>query len=159
MICINLQDLKAIASNLATQSNGNPNYKVEDFYLIFPFFQGKVPQTMVEYYIGLAHSSLSYKQYGEQWNYAMSLYVAHFLTLYLQLSQGLTEDSPVSSIIKNSLAQGLISSKSAGDLSLSYDYSYIDNDLNSWAAWKMTKYGQIFASIAKLIGKPGSLIW
>lgn len=156
---INLMELRGIASNLLAHWGNNPSYSKEDFLAVFPQFKNKVPDIMIDYYINLANACLSYNMYGEQWNYAMSLYVAHFLTLYLKLSDGITEDSPVSQVIRSSLGFGLVASKSAGDLSLSYDYGAINEDLNGWAAWKMTTYGQLFATIAKLVGKAGSYIW
>ena len=53
--------------------------------------------------------------------------------------------------------------KEDGDIevlvSYSQDVSTITNDLDGWAQWKLTKYGVQFASIAKLMGKGGMLVW
>ena len=107
----------------------------------------------------MANASLSYDIYQDQWTYAMSLYIGHFVSLWLQMTNGLNEDSPAAKVIQSSMAQGLIATKSAGSLSIGYDNSTVDNDLQGWAAWKLTKYGILFASLAKLMGKPGSYIW
>ena len=155
---INLRQLISLAANFQGDSS-NPSYTVEEFLEIYPQFTGKIPSAVMQYYISMGNSCLSYRMYGDQWSMAMSLYIAHFLTLYLQSTNGLTADSPASQVINSSMAYGLTASKSAGDLSKSYDYGSINDDLNGWAAWKLTIFGQQFASIAKLVGKAGSFIW
>lgn len=153
-----LRQLKSLAANIKGSFN-NPSYTRENFLEVYPQFTNTVPETVVNFYIRMANASLSYDIYCDQWEYAMSLYVAHFVTLWLQLSNGLNADSPAARVLQNSLAQGLIASKSAGSLSISYDNSTVGNDLQGWAAWKLTKFGVMFASLAKLMGKPGSYIW
>jgi hypothetical protein len=153
-----IRQLKSLAANIKGTFN-NPPYTREDFLAIYPQFTRVIPANVIDFYISMANASLSYDIYRDQWVYAMGLYVGHFLTLWLQMTNGLDENSPASKIIQNSMAQGLLASKSAGSLSLSYDNSTVDNDLQGWAAWKLTKYGMLFASLAKLMGKPGSYIW
>ena len=89
----------------------------------------------------------------------MTLFVAHYLTLYLQTTNGLNENSPVSQVLANSYAAGLTASKSAGSLSKSYDYGSVNDDFAGWGAWKLTAFGQQFATMAKLVGKGGSYLW
>ena len=153
-----IRQLKNLAANIRGTFN-NPSYSREDFLSIYPQFTNIVPENVVDFYISMANASLSYDIYQDQWAYAMGLYVGHFLTLWLQISNGLNENSPAARVIQSSMAQGLVASKSAGSLSISYDNSSVDNDLQGWAAWKLTKFGTMFASLAKLMGKPGSYIW
>ena len=153
-----IRQLKSLAANIRGTFN-NPSYTRQDFLDIYPQFTKVIPENVIDFYISMANACLSYDIYRDQWTYAMGLYVGHFLTLWLQMTSGLNEDSPANKIIQNSIAQGLLASKSAGSLSLSYDNSTVDNDLQGWAAWKLTKYGLLFASLAKLMGKPGSYIW
>ena len=153
-----LRQLKSLAANIKGNLN-NPSYTRAQFLAIYPQFTNTVPTTVVDFYISMANASLSYDIYQDQWEYAMGLYVGHFLTLWLQMTNGLGENSQASQVIQSSMAQGLTASKSAGSLSISYDNSTVDNDLPGWAAWKLTKYGILFASLAKLMGKPGSYIW
>lgn len=153
-----IRQLKSLAANIRGTFN-NPPYTRDDFLSIYPQFTNIVPVNVVDFYLSMANASLSYDIYQDQWNYAMGLYIGHFVSLWLQMTNGLTENSPAAKVIQSSMAQGLIASKSAGSLSISYDNSSVDNDLQGWAAWKLTKFGIMFASLAKLMGKPGSYIW
>ena len=150
-------ELISIASGIRGIEN-NPEYTKEQFLAIYPQFTN-ISDAVFEFYLKLANSSLSYDAWGDQWEQGMALYIAHFLTLYLQTTNGLSADSPASKVIQASYSQGLVSSKSVGDISKSYDYGSINDDLKGWAAWKLTAFGQQFATIAKLIGKGGSYIW
>ena len=151
-------ELISLASNIKGVI-GNPAYTEETFLSIFPQFSNKVPASVLTFYLKLANSSLSYARWGDSWEMGMSLFLAHYLTLYLQTSNGLDENSPVSQVLANSYAAGLTASKSAGSLSKSYDYGSVNDDFNGWGAWKLTAFGQQFATMAKLIGKGGSYIW
>lgn len=151
-------EIISIASNIKSVE-GNPHYTKEQFLAIFPQFSGKVPDSVMQFYINLANSSLSYSRWGDSWEMGMALYIAHYLTLYIQATNGLSSDSPISQVISNSLAMGLTASKSAGSLSKSYDYGSINDDFMGWGDLKLTLFGQQFATKAKLVGKGGSLIW
>jgi len=87
----------------------------------------------------------------------MSLFIAHFLTLYLQTLSS-AEDS-VKKIINAGLAKGVQTSKSAGDLSVSYDFSIIANDFEGWGTYKQTAFGQQFLTLAKVVAKGGMVVW
>jgi len=153
-----LRQIKYLAANIRGTFN-NPSYTRAQFLALYPQFTNTVPETVVDFYIGMANASLSYDIYQTQWEYAMGLYVGHFVTLWLQLTNGMDANASAARVIQGSMAQGLIASKSAGSLSISYDNSSVDGDLQGWAAWKLTKFGIQFASLAKLMGKPGSYIW
>lgn len=156
-IYLDVRRLASLASNIRSNYN-NPPFNKQDILDIYPQFSN-ISDTVVDFYIALANSSLSYDQWGDQWKFGMILYVSHFLALWIQATNGLDKDSPANKILQNSYAVGLVSSKSVGSLSKSYDYSSINDDLKGWAEWKTTVYGRQFATIAKLIGKGGSLIW
>lgn len=161
MLCpfnISERELISIASNIKGILS-NPAYSKTDFLAFFPQFTGKVPDSVLDFYIRLANNSLSYSRWGDQWEMGMTLFVAHYITLYLQATAGLDANSPVQQVISNSLAQGLVASKSAGSLSKSYDYGSVNDDFAGYGTWKLTSFGQQFITIAKLIGKGGSYIW
>lgn len=151
-------ELISIASNIKRIEN-NPQFTVENFLEVFPQFSNKIPTSVIDFYLKLANSSLSYSRWGDSWEMGMTLFIAHHLTLYLKSIAGLDENSPAQQVINQSLAMGLTASKSAGSLSKSYDYGSINDDLNGWGAWKLTAFGQQFISIAKLMGKGGSYLW
>lgn len=155
---ISERELINLAANIKPVA-GNPSYTAEDFLSIYGVLGNKVPAALLNFYISLANNSLSYSRWGESWSMGMALFIAHHLTLYLMSVSNLNENSPASQVVSASLAAGLTASKSAGSLSKSYDYGAINDDLTGLGTWKLTLYGQQFATMAKLIGKGGSYIW
>jgi hypothetical protein len=161
----------AAASNLRTGEN--LPYTVEDFYALYPAFgpretpaedpEGEptitylVDPLVIEMYIELAGAVVKEARWHKRWKFAMSLFVAHFLTLYLQsLSDA---NSTAAQVVAAGQAKGLLSSKSVGDVSVSYDFSAIAQGLDGWAAWNLTTYGQQYATLAKIAGIGGMYVW
>lgn len=143
------------ASNL--WSTTNPPYTSSDFYKFFPQFEGKLDEEIVNLYVTLADNSLSERRWGTAWRIGMANFIAHFCSIHIQNS--LSAESDVGQLISTANAKGLISSKSAGDVSVSYDFGSIMDDIKGYAQWKLTNYGIQFASFAKMVGKGGSYIW
>jgi len=153
---INPAPLVDKASNVGS-NNSSETYNESVFLSFFPQFTGKVSQDILNAYIGMAIECLPYSRWQSQWSFGISLFVAHFLTLYL-----MTVDDPNSTassvIAKSRSAMGIASSKSAGDVSISYDHGYLES-INEWGTWGLTIYGQQFVSLAKLMGKGGMYVW
>lgn len=151
----------ADASNLKTGTN--PPFTLDDFYLMYPQF-GKdsdnnyvVPVEVQEMYFELANACIKEARWHKTWKLAMGWFIAHFLTLYVQ---GMADpNSGAASVLKAGQAQGLQTSMSAGDVSISIDYSTITTGIDGWAGWKLTTYGQQLANIGRLIGKGGMYIY
>lgn len=144
------------ASNIQS-SLKNPPFSKDEFLAFYPQFTGKVPDIVLEAYIGMANACLSIERWNEQWQVGMSLYVAHFITLYLTTMDDPT--APASKVIAASKgAMGIPASKSVGDVSISYDYSYLST-VSSWSSWLTTTYGQQFVTLAKLMGKGGMYVY
>ncbi|HWQ41317.1 MAG TPA: DUF4054 domain-containing protein [Desulfosporosinus sp.] len=158
---VNVIGIITNASNLRTGEN--PPYTLEDFLSVYPQFgpdtEGLhlVPTVILQMYINLANASIQEARYHGAWALCMGFFVAHFATLWLQgmASAG----SPAAQVLEAGKAQGLTTSESVGDVSVSTDYSAIANDLDGWAAWKLTIYGQQLATIGKLMGKGGMMVW
>lgn len=159
-------NLVSTASNL--RGGANPPYTLNDFYINYPAFGPMHPcdssnaeylinPVVMQMYIDLANACLQESRWRSYWKVAMGWFVAHFLTLYLQSMAD--AGSPAAKVINAGQARGLQSSKSVGDVSVSYDFSTAMNDLDGWAAWKLTVYGQQLATAAKLVGKGGMYAW
>jgi len=137
----------------------NPTYTINDFYAQYPqFFEPEdpvnpsavptplVPMEIMQAYIDLANDSISYSLYGNSlWKICMGLFIAHFLTLYLQ-----TSDDPLSGG-----TTGLISSKSVDSVSVSYDNSAITSDMKGFGMFKATSYGEQLVTFAKMLSVGG----
>ena len=108
-------------------------------------------------WFNLAYASLSYNRYHELWRTCMGLFIAHWLTLFLQTKSN--ADDPIRNIVNAGLAKGVQTSKSAGDLSVSYDFSAVANDFEGWGTYKLTLFGQQFITLARLACKGGMVVW
>lgn len=151
----------AAASNIRT--GGNPEYTVNDFLAAYPQFGTKttgeevVPRVVLEAWVKLAHASIHKNRYHDAWKICMGLYIAHWLTLYLQTAS--SADDPLQKKIAAGLAKGLQSSKSAGDISVSYDFGSINEDFAGWGTYKLTAYGQQFVTLARMYAIGGMVVW
>lgn len=145
------------ASNL--KRNENPPFYLEDFYAIYPQFQGldELPDMIVQMYIDFANEVVNIARWGKQWKLGMCLFVAHFCSVYLM---SFTEsNSEAAAVIAAGQSKGLISSKSVGDVSVSYDFSLAMQNVDTWGQFNLTLFGNQFVSIAKLNSKGGMWIW
>ena len=155
-----VEQLTAVASNII--SGTNPSYTVEDFTSMYPQFGPDtndnylVDPVILQIYIDLANACVIQARYKSSWQLCMGLFIAHWVTLWLQ---GTTQPgSSAAKVIALGEAKGLRTAKSVGDISTSIDYNAVAQDLNGWAAWKLTNYGQQFATIAKMVGKGGMYV-
>lgn len=126
--------------------------------VIFTFYPLMMPLTMLQVYVVLANAGVLQGRYQDSWQLCMDLFVAHFCTLYMQAALPGASGS-AKAVIEAGRAMGLRTAKSFGEASTSVDFSAVANDLEGWAQWKLTIYGQQFASIGRLAGKGGMLIW
>jgi hypothetical protein len=139
-----------------TGANTNPPYTVADFYAQYPkFFQPPaeeggdpvplIPLPMLQAFIDLAHASVTYALFAELWEVCMGLFIAHFVTLYLQTANDPTGGDTA----------GLVSSKSVDGVSISYDNSAVTNDFEGWGEFKATVYGLQLITWARMFGIGG----
>lgn len=148
------------ASNIKTGTN--PPFTLHDFYEIYPQFGANtdgeytVPEIVAQMYLDLADASIKKARWHSSWKVGMSLFIAHFLTLYVE-SLG-DPDSGANGIIETGKAKGLDTSMSVDGVSVSTDYGLIAEGVNGWASWRATIYGQQLSQIGKLMGKGGMVI-
>lgn len=148
----------AAAQNLG--SGESPDYVVSDFISDFPQFGANgslistIPQTLAQKFINMASASLSYSKYQDLWSYCMGLYVAHFCTLFLMASNGATPEN----VASKGAPASILSSKSVGEVSASYDIGAIAGDLEKWGTFKSTTYGQQLATFAQIAGIGGAVV-
>ena len=134
----------------------HPEYTKETFLLLYPQFRGVLPDAALDMYVDLGLSCVNYKRFNRMWKAAIGLFIAHFCTLYLQSMQ--PEGADASQVLASASSAGMVTSESADGVSYSRDGSAL-NDLNGWAAFKMTTFGVQFATMAKLVGRGGMYVW
>lgn len=142
------------ASNIKKEEH--PEYNKETFLLLYPQFRGAIPDAALDMYVDLGLSCVNYKRFNRMWKAAIGLFIAHFCTLYLQSMQ--PEGTDASQVLASASSAGMVTSESADGVSYSRDGSAL-NDLNGWAAFKMTTFGVQFATMAKLVGRGGMYVW
>ena len=142
------------ASNIKKEEH--PEYTKETFLLLYPQFRGVIPDAALDMYVDLGLSCVNYKRFNRMWKAAIGLFIAHFCTLYLQSMQ--PEGTDASQVLASASSAGMVTSESADGVSYSRDGSAL-NDLNGWAAFKMTTFGVQFATMAKLVGRGGMYVW
>jgi hypothetical protein len=113
-----------------------------------------VPIPVANAIVTLANACLVQARYQELWPVVMGWFIAHFLTLYLD-SDG-NPAATAAMAAAQGAAKGILTATSVGDVSASYQPV---EGLDGWAAWTLTKYGQQFASIARVIGSGSMYIW
>lgn len=171
------QNINAMVSNLQSAASNildgdNPPYTLEDFYLEYPAYGPRTtpapnpsdPPTItylinpiiLQMYIGLADASIKEARWHTAWHIAMGWFVAHFATLYLQGTAD--ANSPAAQVLAKGQTKGLMASKSIGDVSVSYDFNSIASDLDGWAAWKLTIYGQQLATMGRIYSLGGMYV-
>lgn len=148
----------SVASQASNLMHGdNPPFTLSDFYKMYPQFEGKLDNEIIQMYIDFADSCVDERRWGTAWKLGMCYFIAHFCSIHLQGT--LSAESSAGQVLGVAQSKGLISSKSAGDVSVSYDFGTIMDDLDGWAQWKLTSYGIQFASLGKLMGKGAVYIW
>ncbi len=142
------------ASNIKKEEH--PEYTKETFLLLYPQFRVVLPDAVLDMYVDLGLSCVNYRRFNRMWKAAIGLFIAHFCTLYLQSMQ--PEGTDASQVLAAASSAGMVTSESADGVSYSRDGSAL-NDLNGWAAFKMTTFGVQFATMAKLVGRGGMYVW
>lgn len=113
-----------------------------------------VPTAVVNAFIALAVNSLYISRWGDTWQIAVCMFVAHYLTLWAQ-SQTASPNSNAAMLVASGLAQGIDIAQHAGDVS----YSVKPVEIEGFGAWNLTSYGLQLATLAQVIGSVSSVIW
>jgi len=153
------------ASNVVVGTN--PPYALTDFLGFYPQFgsyggspptyTGPLPAAVINAYIALASASVQQARWCEAWAIGMANFVAHYCTLYLRCSGDLDSSSPTKKIVAAGLAKGVTISQGAGDLSESRES--LKDDLAGFGQWRTTAFGEQFATMAKIFGAGGMVIY
>lgn len=136
---VDIPDSQTLVLSKVATANGS---------VISVYNQPFVPMYVLQLYVNLASASLVQARWLDSWPIGMSLFIAHFCTLYLQ-SDGDLYSTPGQAAVAG-LSRGIATSKSAGDVSVGY--TPVTPGIDTWGAWNLTSYGQQFATMAVAIG-------
>lgn len=107
----------------------NPVYTSDLFFIYQPAMQAFVETTqgtaIFNEYVKIANSRCFSSVWGDEWNEAMSLLIAHFLALWAERAamQNSSMSKTIAGIAGMGKPRGVQTSISAGELSKSYDFS------------------------------------
>lgn len=142
------------ASNL--RSPGGENMTREIFLMYYPQFNEIVPPHVIEMYIKQANACILKNRWHSMWLNGIGLYIAHYLTLWLRSNA--PAGSSAAQVAETGMSKGAISSKSVDGVSVSYSPTNAQSDLNGWASYKDTLFGEQFATMARMVGKGGMYV-
>lgn len=153
--------LFAFGSGSNLRIGANPSYAVSDFLSVYPQFGPNsqdvyiVPETVIQNFINMATASIQQARWRSAWYMAMSWFVAHFCTLWLETS--VDPDNGATAVFEAGRAQGVTTGESVGDVSYSVDVNI--GSVDGWGHWNSTAYGRQLANRGKLVGMGGSYVW
>lgn len=150
--------VRAMASNIGTAEG---NYTAEQFRQNFPqFFNvcGKclVPETVLKMFIDRANKAITPDKWQDAWEYGAGLYIAHYSAMYLSTYAPISE-TPSQAAATGGLV-GVVKSATLGDSSVTYDTDALTKATADWGSLNATKYGQMLATEARLIGIGGTYV-
>lgn len=155
MIGITPQLAFGLASNIV--DGENPPYTCEDFRNMMPAFTYDIiTDEQLQHFIDMANAVVKEARWLALWKEGMRLYIAHFVTLFLETPE---EGATRQQILNGGKLKGNKTGKTVGQVSVNYDNgSAAISDLDGWASWKLTTYGVQFASYARLVGLGGMYV-
>lgn len=152
---VNVENIKTNASNI--MGGSNPPYTLSEFLEFYPQFNmQQLSADIIGMFLGISNTTVKEARWHSLWKLGMSLYTAHYLTLYLKST---TDNDSVGGVIAAGMPQGLLTSVSVGGVSKSTDYNYMAEDFKGWGDLSLTIYGQQYVSKAKMLGKGGMGVW
>ena len=147
----------------------NPPFDLDDFQEIFPVFNIEaaestedidltttIPYAVFSLFLSMANQSIKYDRYKGLWKYMMCLYIAHYMTLFLETQKG-SENNALA--LANSMPKGVATSKSVDSLSISYDMMDVTSDFSGFGTYKLTAYGQQLITLCKMYASPMWVNW
>ena len=150
--------VRAVAANIG---QGRGDYTVEQFQADYPqFFTAEgislLPPPMLCKVIDMANTAVQPDKWLDEWRFAVGLYTAHYVTLFLR-SYAPSSETPQQAAASGALV-GVVKSATLGDSSVTYDTSAITAGTEDWGDLNSTTYGQMLANRAKLIGMAGTYV-
>ena len=160
-------DVTNILLALRAQASGikepnNHTYTAAQFLAVYPQFgtiinnAPVIPEAVMEMFVELTNEVVSEQRFGAMWKNACGLYLAHMLTLWM--TGNVPDPEGADDIVAAGTSIGSVTSESADGVSYSLDTSAVQ-DLAGWADFKLTRFGVLYASIAKRLSKGGMYVW
>ena len=139
----------------------NPEYKISDFTFWMPNFKNfMATEDGVTYFNKLypiANSKIFYSIFGTDWEYAMSLCIAHYATLIAEQDKAPSGDT-LRGIAGGGAYKGVLQSAGVGGFSKSYDLTKTMLDSQDALFWNQTPYGVSLMALLKNKAIPSIMV-
>jgi hypothetical protein len=106
-----------------------------------------MPVGVIAMFVTLAGACVMCARYHEMWPFMMSLFVAHYCTLYMRTETASPNETP-SQVASSGLTKGILIHRAAGDVSAT---SQLIAGYEQWGAWTETQYGEQFITIGRAV--------
>lgn len=139
----------------------NPEFNISDFVFWMPQFKNFMKtdegKTAFDNLYEIANAKIFKSIFGSDWKLAMSLCIAHYLTLIANQLGAPSGDS-LESIAGGGTYKGVLSSMTVGSFSKSYELSktMLENDESLF--WNQTSYGASLMTLLKTKPIPSILV-
>ncbi len=107
-----------------------------------------VPILVIQMFITLATSHLQQRRWLVTWPFAMALFIAHYMTLFMQ-TETQSPNLTAAEVVTSGLQQGVIISQSAGDVSATVQPIA---GFDAWGTLNQTEYGAQLATLGQTFG-------
>ena len=132
----------------------NPKFMRSTFCIYCPKLKEWVmsPENDAAYkkFLETCNSKISYAYYTDDWEYAMSLAIAHYVCI--------TNPEYVQAIGADTAEGGVMSNRSVGGVSYTYDLDKTMNDNQAYKFWARTGYGNQLINLSASKGWLGVLV-
>lgn len=140
----------------------NPEFTIEDFCFWIPkmdkFMHTDEGVKFFNKLYPIANNKVFYSVFLSDWEYAMSLVIAHYTTLIGKQMSRPTGDT-LADAAGGADIQGVLTNMSVGGFSKSYDFgSIIKSGTDEAMFWNQTAYGVSFYSLMKSKNLPHILV-
>lgn len=138
----------------------NPEFTSADFTFWMPQYKNYIAtedgQVAYNNLFEIANNKIFYSIYGTDWKLAMSLCIAHYLTLIANQVQAPSGNTLAG--IAGGATHGVLASATIGSFSKSYDLSKTMVDEDEALFWNQTSYGAELMALLKTKAVPSILV-
>lgn len=140
----------------------NPEYTINDlkFWIpkLVPFLSTEAGQIAFDNLYFIANNQIFYSIFGSKWKYAMSLCIAHYLTLIAKNAEQGNVGDDLASVASLDTYAGVLQSMTVGSFSKSFDLSktMIESDDAKW--WNLTSAGAALMALFKTTAPPSIFV-
>lgn len=142
-------------------NRNNPTFTIQDFTFWMPQFKKYCEtadgQIAYENLYEIANNKIFKSIYGSDWKYAMSLCIAHYLTLIAQQMQAPAGDT-LAGIAGGGVTRGVLANAGVGSFNKSYDLSKTMSDVEEAKFWNQTSYGSSLWALLKTKPIPSIMV-